>query len=95
MLDQMITIGVSEARDSFMDELVKLTACHSATRAGQNLNVEEIRNLIEDFSKTQGKYTCCHGRPSMLRIRKDNIDKAVGRLGHDAIARYRKRHRIG
>ncbi|OLS28990.1 MAG: hypothetical protein ThorAB25_17510, partial [Candidatus Thorarchaeota archaeon AB_25] len=94
LLDRMVTIGVSEARDSFMDELVKLTACHSAIRAGQTLNVDEIRSLIEDFSRTHGKYTCCHGRPSMIRIRKDNLDKAVGRLGHEAIQRFRKRHQI-
>ncbi len=94
LLDRMVTIGVPEARDSFMDELVKLTACHSAIRAGQTMNVEEIRSLIEDFSKTQGRYTCCHGRPSMVRIRKGNLDKAVGRLGHDAIQRFRKRHRM-
>jgi DNA mismatch repair protein MutL len=94
LLDRMISMGVSEARDSFMDELVKLTACHSALRAGQILNVDEIRSLIEDFSKTRGKYTCCHGRPTMIRIRKDNLDKAVGRLGHDAIQRFRKRHRL-
>jgi len=94
LLDQIATIGISEAQDTFMNELVKLTACHSAIRSGQVLNVDEIRSLIEDFSKTQGKYTCCHGRPSMLRIRKDNLDKAVGRLGHDAIQRFKKRHRI-
>jgi DNA mismatch repair protein MutL len=94
LLDQISTIGVSEARDAFMDELVKLTACHSAIRAGQTMSVDEIRNLIEDFSKTQSAYTCCHGRPSMIRIRKDNIDKAVGRLGHEALQRFKKRHRI-
>ncbi len=94
LLDQMVTIGVSETHDTFMDELVKLTACHSAIRAGQTLSVEEIRSLIEDFSRTKGSYTCCHGRPSMLRIRKDNLDKAVGRLGHDAIQRFKKRHRM-
>ncbi len=94
-LDQISSIGVSEAHDQFMDELVKLTACHSAIRAGQTLSIDEIRSLIEDFSKTQGKYTCCHGRPSMIRIKKENLDKAVGRLGHDAILRFKKRHRIG
>jgi DNA mismatch repair protein MutL len=94
LLDQITTIGVSEAQDAFMDELVKLTACHSAIRAGQTLSVEEIRSLIEDFSRTKSKHTCCHGRPSMIRITKENLDKAVGRLGHDAIQRFRKRHRI-
>ncbi|MFW9925396.1 MAG: DNA mismatch repair endonuclease MutL [Candidatus Thorarchaeota archaeon] len=94
LLDRIVTIGISEARDSFVDELVKLVACHSAVRAGQIMSVDEIRSLIEDFSKTQGKYTCCHGRPSMIQIKKDDIDKAVGRLGHDAIQRFKQRHRI-
>jgi DNA mismatch repair protein MutL len=94
LLDQISSMGIKEAQAGFMDELVKLTACHSAIRAGQTLSVEEIRSLIEDFSKTQGKYTCCHGRPSMIRITKDNLDKAVGRLGHESIQRFRARHRI-
>ncbi|MFX1606361.1 MAG: DNA mismatch repair endonuclease MutL [Promethearchaeota archaeon] len=94
LLDQITTIGVSEAQDVFMDELIKLTACHSAIRAGQSLSIEEIRSLIEEFSRTKGTYTCCHGRPTMIRIKKENLDKAVGRLGHDAIERFKKRHRI-
>jgi len=95
LLDSIATIGIAEAKDSFMDELVKLTACHSAYREGVTLNVDEIRNLIEDLSKTQVKYTCCHGRPSIIRIKKESLDKAVGRLGHEAILRFKKRHRIG
>lgn len=95
LLDSIATIGISEAKDSFMDELVKLTACHSAYREGETLNVDEIRNLIEDLSRTQVKYTCCHGRPSIIRIKKESLDKAVGRLGHEAILRFKKRHRIG
>jgi DNA mismatch repair protein MutL len=94
LIDQIVTIGRTEARDSFMDELVKLTACHSAIRAGQQLTIEQIRDLIEEFSKAQNKYTCCHGRPSMIRIKKESLDKAVGRLGHDAILRFKNRHRI-
>ncbi|MFX1484844.1 MAG: DNA mismatch repair endonuclease MutL [Promethearchaeota archaeon] len=94
LLDRIATIGISEARDSFVDELVKLVACHSAVRAGQSMSVEEIRSLIDDFSKTQGKYSCCHGRPSMIQLKKEDIDKAVGRLGFDAIQRYKKRHQI-
>jgi len=94
LLDSIGTIGISDARDSFMDELVKLTACHSAYREGQTLNIDEIRDLIEDLSRTRIKYTCCHGRPSIVRIKKENLDKAVGRLGHDAIQRFKKRHRL-
>jgi DNA mismatch repair protein MutL len=92
LVDRIIDLGKYEARETFMDELVKVTACHSAIRSGQPLNVEEIRNLLVDLSKTKSKYNCCHGRPSMIRILKDDIDRSVGRMGPDAIARYRARH---
>ena len=75
-----------------MDSIVKVTACHAAVRAGQSLNHDEMRNIITELSGTRGKYNCCHGRPSMIRIRKEDLDRAVGRMGADAIARYRARH---
>ncbi|MDH4212671.1 MAG: DNA mismatch repair endonuclease MutL [Candidatus Thorarchaeota archaeon] len=92
LVDRIIDLGQHTARETFMDELVKVTACHSAIRSGQPLNTEEIRNLLVDLSKTKSKYNCCHGRPSMLKILKDDIDRSVGRMGPDAISRYRARH---
>lgn len=92
LLDQIIDLGRQNAKDVFMDELVKLTACHSAVRAGQALSIEKIRNILEDLARTDNKYNCCHGRPSMVRIRKVDIDRSVGRLGPEAIARHRARH---
>ncbi|TET09363.1 MAG: DNA mismatch repair endonuclease MutL, partial [Candidatus Thorarchaeota archaeon] len=74
LMDQMLTVGKSEASTTFMDDLVKLTACHSAVRAGQPLNHEEIREIILDLSKTKSRYTCCHGRPAMIKIRKEDLD---------------------
>lgn len=92
LVDRIIDLGRHEARETFMDELVKVTACHSAIRSGQPLNAEEIRDLLADLSKTKNKYNCCHGRPSMLKILKEDIDRSVGRMGPDAISRYRARH---
>jgi DNA mismatch repair ATPase MutL len=92
LVDHMLTIGKADAKETFMDDLVKLTACHSAVRAGQFLNHNDIRDIIVDLSKTKSRYNCCHGRPAMVKIDREDIDRAVGRLGPDAIARYRARH---
>lgn len=94
LVDRMVDIGVREASAAFMDELVKVTACHSAIRAGQTLGIEEIRRLLSDLYETKSRHHCCHGRPSMLKITKLSIDKAVGRLGPEAIERYKARHAI-
>ncbi|MHA1863701.1 MAG: DNA mismatch repair endonuclease MutL [Candidatus Thorarchaeota archaeon] len=92
LIDRILDLGGKEAEETFMDNLVKVTACHSAVRAGQSLNTEEIREIILELSATKGKYNCCHGRPSMMRIRKEDIDRSVGRMGPDAISRYKARH---
>jgi DNA mismatch repair protein MutL len=92
LVDRILDLGDEEAADTFMDDLVKVTACHSAVRAGQTLNVDEIRDIIVDLSATKSKFNCAHGRPSMLRIRKEDIDRSVGRMGPEAISRYKARH---
>jgi DNA mismatch repair protein MutL len=92
LIDRILDLGGKEAEDTFMDDLVKITACHAAVRAGQSLNTDEIRDIITELSGSQSKYNCCHGRPSMIRIRKEDLDRAVGRMGATAIARYRARH---
>ncbi len=94
LMDQMLTLGKTEASESFMDNLVKLTACHSAVRAGQSLNHEEIREIVLDLSKTKSRYNCAHGRPTMIKINKEDLDRSVGRMGADAITRFRVRHRL-
>jgi len=92
LVDRILDLGSKEAADTFMDNLVKVTACHSAVRAGQSLSTEEIRDIIIELSTTKGKFNCCHGRPSMIRIRKEDIDRSVGRMGPAAISRYKARH---
>jgi DNA mismatch repair protein MutL len=94
LVDRMVEIGIDEATASFMDEAIKITACHSAIRAGKALNTEELRDLLSVLYETKSRHHCCHGRPTMLKIPKRSIDKAVGRLGPEAIERYRARHRI-
>ncbi|MBN2229109.1 MAG: DNA mismatch repair endonuclease MutL [Candidatus Thorarchaeota archaeon] len=94
LVDRIVDIGEKEAVDAFMDNVIKVAACHSAIRSGQSLSNEEIRDLIEELSRTKSKYNCCHGRPSMIRILKEDIDRKVGRMGPEAIARFKARHRL-
>jgi len=92
LVDRILDLGEHQARETFLDDLVKVTACHSAVRAGQPLDVEQMRSILLDLSKTKNKYNCCHGRPSMLKIMKEDIDRSVGRMGPEAIKRFRARH---
>lgn len=89
-----IEVGHQVAKETLLDEIAKLTACHSAIRAGQSLTHEQMADIIVQLAKLPRKHNCCHGRPSMVRLKRDDIDRSVGRLGPDAIRRYRARHRV-
>lgn len=94
LVDRILDIGKDAAVDEFMDELVKLTACHAAIRSGQKISHEQARQLIAELFETEGKHNCAHGRPTIIRISKEELDKRFGRTGPEAMARFRARHRL-
>ncbi|MBD3404786.1 MAG: DNA mismatch repair endonuclease MutL [Candidatus Lokiarchaeota archaeon] len=93
LVDRILDIG-EDVTEKFMDDLLRVTACHSAIRAGQTLSNSEIRKLLLDLSKTPNRYNCAHGRPTILRIEREELDRRFGRIGVAYFKRYKARHRI-
>ncbi len=79
LMDQILDIGSDHATEHFMDELVKVTACHNAIRSGQPLNNEEIRALLVELARTQDRYSCPHGRPTLFKITAAELEKRFRR----------------
>jgi DNA mismatch repair protein MutL len=61
------------------ENIRKLIACHSAIKAGDKLTAQEMNQLIRDLFATENPATCPHGRPTMLRISKEDLDKKFDR----------------
>jgi DNA mismatch repair protein MutL len=80
IIDEILELGEEHVSKHFMDEVVKLTACHAAIRAGQPLNIEEIRDLLTSMAGTPNRYNCPHGRPTLVRITSDELEKRFGRI---------------
>ncbi len=68
--------GISDARDS----LAKSYSCRSAIKAGDPLTELEMRSLIDQLFATTMPYVCPHGRPVVLRISIDELDRRFGRM---------------
>ena len=43
-------------------------ACHSATRAGDVLGVNQMQAIIEQLAETPEPHHCPHGRPTIVQI---------------------------
>ncbi|HVN48304.1 MAG TPA: DNA mismatch repair endonuclease MutL [Bacteroidota bacterium] len=67
--------GISDVRDN----LAKSFACKAAIKAGDKLNTTEMVVLIEHLFLTKMPYVCPHGRPIVVRIPLEELDKRFGR----------------
>ena len=61
------------------DRAAATVACHSSVRAGMALSLEEMRQLIEDLGATASPRTCPHGRPTLVHVRQETLDRQFGR----------------
>lgn len=94
LVDRISDLGISAAKSEFMDQLLKIIACHSAIRAGEKLSHKEIAALLVDVAESPNRYSCAHGRPSVIKVSRKELDKRFGRDGPQALARFRARHNI-
>ena len=77
MLGELREINGSDLRQ----EVLHMTACKAAIKAGQLLNMQQMRQLIIDLCNTTHPFTCPHGRPCMIAIDSDQLYKMFKRTG--------------
>ena len=73
--------GAEWAVSGTRDRLAATLACHSAVRAGQPLNLEQMSSIVRDVLRTAHPTLCPHGRPTMVRVPRDELSRWFGRTG--------------
>jgi DNA mismatch repair protein MutL len=53
----------------------------AAVKAGQTLSPEEQRKLLTDLEGCESPRTCPHGRPTMIHLSVDLLERQFGRRG--------------
>jgi DNA mismatch repair protein MutL len=76
--------GVNEesgrgAQDDLSERLARSYACHAAVRAGDPLNQEEMRELLDRLFATSRPHGDPHGRPTFVRMELDELHRRFGR----------------
>lgn len=77
ILREMRNVNGSDLRQ----EVLHMTACKAAIKAGQLLNMRQMRQLIIDLCNTTHPFTCPHGRPCMIEIDSNQLYKMFKRTG--------------
>lgn len=61
------------------DNLAKSFACRSAIKTGDRLSRQEMLSLIDSLFACEMPYVCPHGRPTIIRITTEELDKRFSR----------------
>ena len=67
----------TEIRD-LRENIIISMSCKGAVKAGQKLDMFEMQNMVRRIHEV-GKYTCPHGRPIIVKLSKNDLDKMFGR----------------
>ena len=69
----------SDLDASFIDYIASTFACKAAVKAGDPLTLEERKHLIDKLFATKHPYYCPHGRPIIINLSIDDLDKRFER----------------
>ena len=78
MLDNYLDTQKKHA--SFQEALAASFSCKAAVKAGDVLNGEEMRELVNRLFGTKHPYYCPHGRPIIIQLSMDELDRRFERI---------------
>ena len=65
--------------DVFVRKLATM-GCKAAIKGNQKITEVEVVDLIEKLMKLNDPYTCPHGRPTLVKFTKEELDKMFKRI---------------
>jgi DNA mismatch repair protein MutL len=72
--------GVPEgAAAEVEEELAAGLSCRGAVKVNHRLADAEQRALLDDLADTSNPYRCPHGRPIILRLSQEEMERRLGR----------------
>jgi DNA mismatch repair protein MutL len=72
--------GVPErAADELEEEIAASLSCRAAIKINHRLSIDEQRALLADLVATDNPYRCPHGRPIILRLSQQEMERRLGR----------------
>ena len=75
-----IMSGSNAEKRAVADEALYRMACRSAIKAHKKLDPREIQALLQKLTSLENPYTCPHGRPAILKLRRYELEKLFKRI---------------
>ena len=77
-LDEINTVART-AKQEKEEKFIETVACKAAVKANMALTEEEVNALMKELLKLQNPFSCPHGRPTVIKMSKYEIEKKFAR----------------
>ena len=78
ILDAVNTVAITAVQEK-EDKFLATVACKAAVKAGQVLDITEVKELLDKLLKLPNPFTCPHGRPTTIKMSKYDIERRFNR----------------
>lgn len=77
-LDEINTVART-AKQEIEEKFIATVACKAAVKANMALSKEEVDSLMDQLLLLPNPFTCPHGRPTVIKMEKSDIEKKFAR----------------
>ena len=78
-LDEIDTVART-AKQELEEKFLATVACKAAVKANMALRKEEVESLMKQLLKLPNPFSCPHGRPTVIKMSKNDIEKKFSRI---------------
>lgn len=79
ILDNIRNLGSGEGVEVKYNSIARL-ACRAAVKANDRLSLQEMNHLLEELRYIEEPFTCPHGRPTIIKITVNELEKRFKRI---------------
>lgn len=79
LIDLLAAKSAELNAEDLLDEVLNMTACKAAIKAGQKLTDDEIQQLLADRQRFESTHRCPHGRPTTITFSVSELEKQFKR----------------
>jgi len=80
MVAELAEVENSEKLRQHLEERLATIACHSVIRANRQLEMNEMRALLQDLDHVDFATQCPHGRPVLIELSRDELERMFKRV---------------
>ena len=79
IINEMIEHNDSMSVEDKINKICSKMACHGSIRAGREMQITEMNDLLRKMETTPFSGQCNHGRPTYVELKLNDIEKLFGR----------------